>query len=261
LLETAEVTFPSGSKVTFGEDEVSSNLCLNCHQGRESTVSMNRLLGDATGDEVTEGLRFLNIHYFAAGATLFGTEAKGGYEFEGQEYAGRNEHVAGFNTCIECHDAHALQVVVEECGDCHDGVESEEDLRNIRVRETDFDGDGDVAEGVAGEIATMQEALYAAIQAYALERTGTAILYDANAYPYWFADADGNGEVNGEEGRFETWTPNLLRAVYNFQYASKDPGAFAHNSTYVMQLLYDSMGIVGGDASGWTRAVATPPES
>ena len=31
-------------------------------------------------------LRFLNVHYFAAGATLFGTEAKGAYEYNGKTY-------------------------------------------------------------------------------------------------------------------------------------------------------------------------------
>ena len=254
LYEVASVRFPSGSTVTFGERDSAANMCLNCHQGRESTVSVDRLIGDAPDNEVTEGLRFLNIHYFAAGATLFGTEVKGAYEFEGREYTGFNEHVGTFNSCTECHDTHALQIVIEDCGECHEGADSLEGLRTIRMTDVDYDGDGDVTEGVYGEIDTMREKLYTAIQAYALETTGTAIIYDSHSYPYWFGDADGNGRINDDEGGFSTWTPNLLRAAYNYQDSQKDPGGFAHNSSYVLQILYDSTQAVGGDLTGATRA-------
>ena len=40
---------------------------------------------------------------------------------------------------------------------------------------------------------------------------------------------------------FASWTARLLRATYNFQLASKDPGAFAHNAKYIIELLYDSI--------------------
>jgi hypothetical protein len=107
----------------------------------------------------------------------------------------------------------------------------------------DYDGDG-ADEGVAGEVETIHEALYAAIQTYAAETVGTPIEYNAHAYPYWF-DADGE--------RYVTWTPRLLRAAYNYQYAAKDPGAYAHNGEYIIQVLYDSLADVGGDTSAMTR--------
>ena len=254
LYEVPAVRFPSGATVTFGERDSAANMCLNCHQGRESTVSVNRLIGELPPDEVSEDLRFLNIHYFAAGATLFGTEVKGAYEFEGREYTGFNEHVGTFNSCTECHDTHALEIVIEDCGECHEGADSLEGLRTIRMTDVDYDGDGDATEGVFFEIDTMRAALYAAIQAYALENTGTAIIYDAHAYPYWFGDADGNGRINDDEGGFSSWTPNLLRAAYNYQDSTKDPGGFAHNSSYVLQILYDSIQAVDGDVTGMTRA-------
>jgi len=122
------------------------------------------------------------------------------------------------------------------------------------MTDVDYDGDGDATEGVFFEIDTMREALYAAIQTYATDVTGTAIIYDAHAYPYWFADTDGNGRINDEEGGFASWTPNLLRAAYNYQDSQKDPGGFAHNSSYVLQILYDSIQAVGGDVTGMTRA-------
>ena len=254
LYEVPAVRFPSGATVSFGERDSAANMCMNCHQGRESTVSVNRLIGDLPGDEVSEDLRFLNIHYFAAGATLFGTEVKGAYEFAGKEYTGFNEHVGTFNSCTECHDTHALQIVIDDCGECHEGADSLEGLRTIRMTDVDYDGDGDTTEGVYGEIDTMRDRLYAAIQTYAIDVVGTPILYDAHAYPYWFADTDGNGRVNDEEGGFASWTPNLLRAAYNYQDSQKDPGGFAHNSSYVLQILFDSIQVVGGDVTGATRA-------
>lgn len=254
------VRFPSGATVSFGEG-AEANLCINCHQGRESTVSVdNAIRAAAVGDdEVSEALRFRNVHYFAAGATLFGSDAKGAYEYAGQEYLGRFTHgsdggIGGPTDCVSCHQTHALVVNVSECADCHRTVETVADLQTIRVSEADYDGDGDATEGLAGEIATLQEALYAAIQAYAADTAGTALAYDSHAYPYFFADANANSAVDeGEEG-YASWTPSLLRAAYNYQYAQKDPGAFAHNGKYIVQILYDSLAGVGAEGlSAYTR--------
>jgi hypothetical protein len=239
-----EVEFPSGAKLSFGE-AADANLCLNCHQGRQSTVSVNARIGDAEDDAVTEGLSFANVHYFAAGATLFGTEAKGAYEYEGKTYNGQFAHVEPYSQCTQCHDTHALELKIEECGTCHAGVE---DPKDIRMSTTDFDGDGDAEEGIAGEVDTMREALYAAMQDYATNVVGTGIVYNANSYPYFFDEA---------EERYGTWTPRLLRAAYNYQYAAKDPGAFAHNGQYMIQVLYDTLEDMGQqvsvDMSGMTR--------
>jgi hypothetical protein len=256
IFEVESVQFPSGANLTLEEPQ--SNLCINCHQGRESTVSVNNAIGDSPDDEVAEGLGFRNVHYFAAGATLFGGEAQGAYQYEGQEYVGRNEHVGGFDTCVECHSIHELEVEVGECADCHEGVETKEDLMTIRVSETDYDGDGDVAEGIAGEIDTISEALLVAIQAYANNNAATdSIVYDPHGYPYFFIDTNGDGVADPDEAnfgnRYVTWTPALLRAAYNYQYSQKDPGAFAHNAPYVIQVLYDSLADMGGDVSAMTR--------
>ncbi len=264
IYEVESVQFPSGANVTL--DEPASNLCLNCHQGRESTASMNSAIGDLPGDEFAESLGFKNVHYFAAGATLFGGETQGGYEYDGQEYAGLNEHVNAYNTCVECHSVHMLEVEVADCADCHENVETAEDLTSIRDSETpDYDGDGDVEEGVAGEIATMQEALLVALQAYATNNPDTAdIVYSASGYPYFFTDLNGDGEATPDEAnfgnRYVTWTPNLLRAAYNYQYAAKDPGAYAHNSDYIVQLLYDSLNDIGGSTAGMTRPIIETAE-
>ena len=70
-------------------------------------------------------------------------------------------------------------------------------------------------------------------------------------------DSDGDGESGPGEAiypnAYKSWTPSSLKAAYNFQYASKDPGGFAHNASYVIQLLIDSIEAVGGSTGSFTR--------
>ena len=153
-----------------------------------------------------------------------------------------------------------MEVQVDSCADCHDFNE----LTDIREPEdfdnpVDWDGDGDVAEGIAGEIATMHEQLFTAIQTYAADVAGSPVMYAAHNYPYWHVDTNGNGEPDEDEinrdNRYAAWTPTLLRASYNYQYVAKDPGAFTHNGKYILQIMYDSLeAISGADAvAGMTR--------
>lgn len=264
IYQFSEVTFPSGARLSFGEED-ESNLCLACHQGRESTVSVNAAIARAGvgDDEVADALSFRNIHYFAAGASIFGSEARGAYQYEGREYNGRNLHAEDApNTCTGCHRTHEGTVRINRCEDCHDGVDSLEAVLLIRTEPEgmdpiDYDGDGNATEPIREEIMTLEDALYAAIQTYASEVVGTSIAYNPNAYPYWFIDTNGSGVADAEEvnfdNRYVTWTPTLLRAAYNYQYAQKDPGDFAHNPDYILQILYDAIEAIGGDVSAYTR--------
>ena len=87
------VIMPSGIELTGLGDE---SRCMQCHQGRESTVSVNAAI-EAVGvddDVVSEDLRFRNVHYYAAAATKYGTMAKGGYEYEGKMYDANFAHVS-----------------------------------------------------------------------------------------------------------------------------------------------------------------------
>ena len=211
-----------------------------------------------------EKLSFRNVHYFAAGATLFGTEVKGAYEYPDQAYNGRFMHVAGFQKCTDCHNTHGLELEFEKCTTCHADVESPKDIRGPMTTK-DYDGDGDTTEGIYGEVATYIEKLYPAMQSYAKDVAGTAIAYDGARYPYFFLDANGNGIVDADEtDRYPTWTPRLLQAAYNFQYATKDPGDYAHNGKYIIQTLYDSLVSLSQqttvDMTGMERPEAPPAE-
>jgi hypothetical protein len=257
----AAVKFPSGAVLTFpGETPPAANICMLCHQGRQSTVSVNAAIGDNADDTVVEGLTFRNPHYFGAAATLFGTEAKGMYEYDGKDYLGHHAHVDAGQTCDTCHNAHELGVNTELCGACHGGAT---DPATIRMGTTDYDGDGNTTEGMSGEVSTMAELLLPAIQKYAQDKIGTPIVYDPGTNPYFFIDTNANGVADPDElnsdNRYATWTPRLLRAAYNYQWVQKDPGAFAHNGKYVLQVLYDSLKDIGGDVTKLTRPTLPTP--
>ena len=255
------VTFPSGAVI---ENLGPEARCMTCHQGRESKVSLDAKLAkfgenldpdaapapykDDAGKDVVLG--FSNVHYFAAGGTLYGSQVKMGYEYEGKSYDMKHQHVGGFDTCLGCHDSHSLEVKVETCAECHAGVATVEDLKNVREPSSaqDYDGDGDVTEGVAFEIQGLQETLLASMQAYALEVNGAEIKYDAVTYPY-FMGADGKA--------YPAWTPRLLKAAYNYQVSIKDPGAFAHGGKYIIELLVDSIEDVNASEKLTTKFDAT----
>jgi hypothetical protein len=259
LLPNEDVTFPSGATLTF-EDQA-SNICAECHQGRNSTDDVDARIGDLEADMVGEDLGFVNVHYFATAATRFGGEARGGYQYAGKEYVGYFPHVDSAASCVACHDPHNQQIDVEaSCAGCHGDISSVAELRDIREFFTDSDGNGNTDEGTYYEIQNMNGMLYDAIQSYASDTIGTPIIYDSHSYPYFFTDTDADGEVDADEAnygnQYGAWTPRLLRAAYNYQYVAKDPGGYAHNSRYVLQLLYDSLEDLGVDVSAMERPAA-----
>lgn len=255
------VEFPSGAVLDMGDSD--DNLCINCHQGRESTVSVNDAVAGLAADTVSASLGFKNVHYLPAAATLFGSGAKGAYEYMGQAYNGRLVHKSSKDTCIECHDTHTLEIRPNGCY-CH-GSNSNINPENIRAGndDIDYDGDGNVTEGLAGEIQTLYEDLYTAIKSYAASISGVKIAYDIDSYPYFFIDANGNGQVDPSENsylnKYNAWTPRLLEAAYNYQYAMKEPGAFAHNGKYFIQVLYDSLASLNAKVEVDMTGMVRPP--
>lgn len=233
------VAFPSG--VTVG-DLGASATCTVCHQGRASGGTVAAAVGAAPEDAVLPEQGFINIHYAVAAATLNGAVTQGGYHYPGRSYAGRFAHVPSADSCVDCHDPHRTEVAVEGCLACHRGIE---ELRDIRTRHSDFDGDGDTAEGVHAEIATLHDRLGAAIGAYGAQVAGAPIGYAPDTFPYFFNDPDADGTIGPDEGlfpnRYQSWTPRLLKAAYNYQMVAKDPGGYAHNPAYLLQLMHDSL--------------------
>jgi hypothetical protein len=256
------VRFPSTAEASlFGP----SNMCATCHQGRESTDDVDAEILAGPGP-----YSFLNIHYYAAGATLFGNEARGGYQYAGKEYIDRNtfpSHPEEFSTCVGCHmpkdpgtgiRSHTFLPKIELCQDCHSGSTFETLSGSPGVNYT--------------QIHTLTDDLYAAIQAYASSVVGQPVVYSSPNYPYWFNDSNGNGAVDPGENiypnRYQSFNATLLRAAYNYQVSLKDPNNFIHSGSYTRQILFDSIMDLGGSTSatapgraGWTPSAGTAGKS
>ena len=232
-VETVE--FPSlATADLYGQ----SNLCMLCHQGRESGLSVQ--------DEIASGpgpYTFINIHYYAAGATFFGSETHGGYEYTEKEYVGRNNfasHEAAQKDCVGCHmrgdlKDHRLEPLVADCDGCHSG--------------TSFETLSGSPEANYEAIQATHPQLLAAMQAYAADTLGFPIVYDSQRYPYFVHDLNANGEVDEDESgfgnRYDQFDATLLKAAYNYQAAAKDPAGYIHNGVYLRQLIHDSLSSLG----------------
>lgn len=233
------VGFPSGETVTgLGPSAV----CTVCHQGRQAGDHVITATQGLDEDAVSPQLGFLNVHYGVAAAVMHGADVRGGFHYPGKSYAGRFAHVPSANSCVACHDPHTTQVATDGCLSCHRGVTS---LRDIRTRHGDFDGDGSAAGGIHSEILGLHARLYAAIQSYAATVARAPIGYANGTFPYFFNDTNADGQIGPDEAifpnRYQSWTPRLLKAAYNYQVAMKDPGGYVHNPTYILQLLHDSL--------------------
>jgi len=258
--DRTNVIFPSGAEVKGLGPEA---MCMECHQGRASTSTVDDAItssGVTSDDQTSSKLRFINVHYFAAAATQFGTVAKGGYQYAGKSYDARFAHIPGYNACNTCHNPHSLEVDLEACNTCHTGMK---DPKNIRYYGSfvDYDGDGNITEGIYYEIETIREIEYNAMRSYARDVVGKPIAYDENSYPYFFNDKNDNGKVDSDEADsangYKSFTARLLKASYNFHVSIKDPNSFAHGGKYIIELLYDSIEDLNSKVEGETHASRT----
>jgi hypothetical protein len=289
------VKFPSGLVANLddppepgeiGAETGGSRTCMMCHQGRESGISVQREINTSTTHQHT----FINIHYFAAAASFFGSEVIGGYQYglnpgigpAGRTYTGSEQpfliateeddpdenHVTVDKiTCAGCHmrlgeetpgdlaDHHFVPELAD-CTACHD--EGAADFEDMRFDDnTDYDGDGNTSEGMFFELQDISKVLLAAIQDYATNIIGTPIAYTGTTYPYFFKDTNGNGIVDpGEDtfaNRYNLFDDTLLTAAYNYQMDQKEPCGYIHNRRYIIQIMIDSIDAVGGDTSDMIR--------
>lgn len=220
-----DVVFPSALTADLGD---ASNICMACHQGRSSTPTVNTRIADGN-------LAFSNIHYFAAAATLFGTDVQGGYEYGAdsfigtQTYRGQNTfaaHPATLTTCTGCHLRegalnHTFVPDVTRCStvSCHTAA-------------TTFNALGGSPGANYADITALKTQLLGVIKASGVtQETG---------YPYFS----------------NITTAAQLKACYNWQVADKEPCGYIHNGIYIKQLLYDS--IVDLSAGAVTPVVVRP---
>jgi hypothetical protein len=217
----------------FYPDAKTSNICLNCHIGRESGDSIKYL--PATTDFTNAS--FINSHYLTAGGTLF---AKTGYEFSNRSYV----NVSYFahdkigitdiedtgttrGPCVSCHltspNSHTFLPVTKNasdvitaltstlCANCHSGA--------YALTPAELEGE--------------KKGLAAALDALRAQLSAQGYTY-SSGYPYF-------SSKNWEQAFGSGAGPNTMGAAFNFNLLINDPGAFAHNRFYTKRLIYDSI--------------------
>jgi hypothetical protein len=172
--------------------------------------------------------------------------------------------------CTYCHKGggangdHGFHVAtaLTTCTGCHSEVTGN-NVGTITKDTTNYDGSA-ATNTVKGEVTAFGDTLLLALQEYC-NQNGSAndIAYDPGNYPYFFIDTNGNGFVDGMEGNFsnayDTWTARSLRAAHNYQMVQVDPGAWAHNHKYILQLLYDTIADLNGQTtSNWLTGLTRP---
>ncbi|WP_216671027.1 cytochrome C [Mangrovicoccus sp. HB161399] len=235
--QITEVKLPSGAMhpVTSSAEAA----CVTCHQARTSGANVTKAVGDLPEDEVGPELSFVNPHYAGAAASNFGSYGKLGYQYGGKTYTGRFLHAKPVSGCLSCHDPHSLEVTEDTCLICHQTG----DDQAIRISRQSYDGSGDTAKGIYEDIKANSATLMAAIETYAAEVAGVPVVYDGAHHPYFFADANGDGLADQQDGkpvRYNAWTPRMLKAAYNWKVVNADQGIHVHNPHYALELLYDS---------------------
>jgi len=266
LRTVGAVTFPSGVSKDMGD---SSNICLNCHQGRRSMVEADEELADPPPWSPP------SIHYLPVGAVLYGTEVQGGYEFAGKTYAGRNpfpSHNGRFDTCVECHmgtqsprktdeqastygDHNVHKPNPEDCVLCHGYDVSQPnpgyDPSNFKFSGIrpgsipDFDADGNTSESLKNEIIGLENALV----------NQAEIVYGSPLVGYhgrFYEDLLDDGWDRNDISIRNFTDARLFKAAYNFQLTYREPHAYIHNPFYIAQLFVDSIEHLGGNISAYT---------
>ena len=237
LAEVTEITFPSGLVHPVQGVEAS---CLTCHQGRTAGVTVETAIAGLEIDEPNAELRFINPHYATSAATWLGGYGGAGYQYDGRDYSGRFFHARPVSSCNSCHDPHTLEIDFEPCMTCHQ-ADSPED---IRIARQSYDGSGNTSVGIRSDIHANADRLLDMIRAYTVDIVGVPVIYDGTRYPYFFADTNGDGAIDTADGspvRYGSWTPRSLRTAFNWKLVTADPGNYAHNPEYALELLYDSI--------------------
>jgi Zn finger protein HypA/HybF involved in hydrogenase expression len=282
--QIAGVTIKNGAVGTAAQDD--SFICMTCHRARQSTLTLDA--ADLGGLVTNFTLSTPSPHYLQAGATLYGSKAATMYQYAGKTYVQRWDHDSGYNTpyaeasglpttpaaakaqCAYCHmenGSHSFEVeLTAACTACHSGTATIADLVPAFRAQDNFDGDA--ATKPKAETAAFAARLHTAIQDYAkaAKTAGTTgaewtIFYNADnpastASKGFYKDLDHSGVLEVSEltsSNSSKWDSKGYRATFNYRFWVNEPGAWAHNPKYVLQVFYDAILDLGGDVTGLTR--------
>jgi hypothetical protein len=241
-------------------------LCASCHSGRENGQSIT----NRGGTDGTFALSFTNPHYLGAAGMMLGDNAKVMYQYAGKTYtknpafwaAGTKGDAPGPHgsphgaQCTGCHDPknskHTFEVDFTYCNGCHTGqyalapIEEEYAAGNAELLTA-------IRAYATANLPAIQTAVGGAFAAGGATPM-TNVCYNPNANPYWFVET-ASGCTTTSFGKFD---PKLLKAAFNYQWTQKEPGAWAHNEFYVMQVVFDSIVDLGGTPTFTVGGAYTP---
>ncbi|HJV66147.1 MAG TPA: hypothetical protein VJ550_10470 [Geomonas sp.] len=203
-------------------DQKESNVCIPCHAGRANGDTIKAIAAKSAHQGYStsfwQNLPYLDGHHLAGAAFVF---QAAGYRFPGQSYDSPVGHVSvgssgNAGSCVSCHmpaSTHSYQATASAfCNNCH----TSGNLGNsLPVLKANF----------ASSLSSLQAAL---------TQKGFPPVLDASgkpAYPY-FTTTNWGGSATAA---------NNMGAAQNFMALTGDPGAYAHNPTYVKRLIRDSL--------------------
>ncbi|PLX91185.1 MAG: hypothetical protein C0619_07865, partial [Desulfuromonas sp.] len=234
-----------GDGVTLDYPEIgASNLCVRCHTGRTSGEN----IASSTDDFSNTG--FKNSHYLAAGGQVF---AATGYVYGATPTGGYHENIGV--------DNNQATGTAGPCVTCHMGIDSADhswdvvSLDEITGEITAINSNACInchADLTPAELNAAKDAFHLALVDLKTALANNDIYFLPN-YPYFFSDPAG-----GFANAVKDWTvggtkvgKDVMGAAFNYNLFDHDPGAYAHNRGYALQLIADSIdyladGIVDG---------------
>jgi hypothetical protein len=156
-------------------------------------------------------------------------------------------------TCRGCHGNGAIETYRKTNAD-------NASLGSLAV---DFDGDP-LTTKLGDEVALFRAAVEKALDDYAVRKGKLRLCYDGHTNPYWFKDANNDNlpdDVNADgkidsSDRYNQFDKYMLYAAHNYQLTFKDPGSWAHNPRFTLQILYDSIDYL--DDEKWNGSPVNP---
>lgn len=226
-------------------------LCGTCHSGRENTTTIDIAIA-GMADQSAFSVSFKNPHYLGAAGIILGAKTHMAYEYVDQVYVttpvnfgvANNGNAPGPHgsphgaSCTGCHrpmeTSHSFEVddltLTTYCGSCH-----------VKATYGDFR-----LQPKKDNVQAMAAKLYATLTAYTQAKSNPAC-YNGAAYPYWYKD-DGSGGGTANDGVCQTgetaqakFDAKSLKATFNYKWSQAEPGAYAHNYEYIIQVLFDSI--------------------
>jgi hypothetical protein len=271
-------------QVSFTADQLPPGftVCATCHSGRENGASITKKIGANT--DANWVLSAVNPHYLGAAGMMMGSKAAVMFQYPGHTYTAdpafwattaNGPHGSPHGAqCTSCHapkgSKHTFEINIattvppgtyhgavntQACNGCH--VQSTYGDYRLAPKQLEF-------EDASAE-------LYAALRAYvvtniAAVRTATGnaaasgVCYNGNSHPYFFLEVSGvcqDGVANAPAASVGfNFNPTSLKGAFNYLWTQKEPGAWAHNEYYVLQVVYDSIVDLGGTPAFTVNAAA-----